>query len=369
MTLEVTYRITGDDPAKVADAIRVEQTIEFPLELVDRAFIRDVVVGQVTGSRPAGDAVGGQLVTIAYDDGVVGGELPQLLNVLWGNVSMLPGVRVEEVVLPESLLVSFPGPRFGVAGLRALLDAPARPLLTTAIKPMGLSAAELGVLTGVLAEAGLDIVKDDHSLANQPWAPFRERVARCSEAVASANGRTGGRCLYMPSLNVPAEQVLDAAHEAATLGAGALLVLPGVVGFDALRLVTSDAGPGLPVMSHPSLLGSYVVTPTQGLAHGIVLGTLMRLAGADLSVFPHHGGRFSFSAEECRAIAEACRAPLGDLAACFPAPGGGMTPERVPDLLATYGADVALLIGGALHRGDVADNARRFRAQAEELVS
>ena len=31
--INVTYRIAGNDPAAVAEAIRVEQTIEFPNEL------------------------------------------------------------------------------------------------------------------------------------------------------------------------------------------------------------------------------------------------------------------------------------------------------------------------------------------------
>jgi ribulose-bisphosphate carboxylase large chain len=44
--IHVTYRITGNDPATVAEAIRVEQTIEFPNELAP-AWIQQEVVGRV----------------------------------------------------------------------------------------------------------------------------------------------------------------------------------------------------------------------------------------------------------------------------------------------------------------------------------
>ena len=42
----------------------------------------------------------------------------QLLNVIFGNSSIQPGLRVEDVSLPEALLGRFAGPRFGTAGLR-----------------------------------------------------------------------------------------------------------------------------------------------------------------------------------------------------------------------------------------------------------
>jgi ribosomal protein L24 len=43
----------------------------------------------------------------------------------------------------------------------------------------------------------------------------------------------------------------------------------------------------------------------------------MRLSGADISVFPNYGGRFSFSKEECTKIADSCRAKLGNIKSIF----------------------------------------------------
>ena len=44
--IEIDYRITAGDPRAIADAIRVEQTIEFPFELAPE-WIQQGVVGQV----------------------------------------------------------------------------------------------------------------------------------------------------------------------------------------------------------------------------------------------------------------------------------------------------------------------------------
>ncbi|MDO5495707.1 MAG: RuBisCO large subunit C-terminal-like domain-containing protein [bacterium] len=354
--LSVRYRITGRDTAEVAEAIRVEQTIEFPVELA-AGWIQEEVVGRL--ERTSGDEI-----VVSYARGVIAGGLTQLLNVLWGNVSLFEGVRVTGISLPDGG-ASLRGPRFGTSGVRALFAAPRRALLATALKPMGSSSAELAEVAGILAAAGIDIIKDDHSLSDQPWSPWHERVARCSEAVAEANARTGGRSVYMPSLNVPAPEVAERAHAAKELGAGALMALPGITGFDAMRALADDDSLALPIMSHPSMLGSLVVNRAQGISHGLVLGLLNRMAGADLSVFPNHGGRFGFSEAECAEIRDEAVADRRPLKPTIPSPGGGMTVERVPEILDFYGNDVALLIGGALHRGDLATNAARIREAVE----
>ncbi len=351
----VSYRIDpsiGVKPEIIAEAIRTEQTIEFPFDLAP-TWIQNNVVGRI-------ENIDGQVVTIGYPIGVTGGGLGQFLNVLWGNVSLLNGVRIIDLQLPAEFLADFRGPRFGVAGLRSIFNAPTRPLLCTALKPMGLSPEELGATAVTLARAGFDMIKDDHGLSSQPWAPWAQRVKTIARMVTEVDADSPHHCVYMPALNVPADQLLDAAHQAKEWGAGALLVLPGLAGMDSMRVLADDPELNLPIMSHPSFLGSTVVNPQQGIDHGIVFGTLMRLAGADISIFPNYGGRFSFSQEECETVAQACAASLGEIATIFPSPGGGMTLDRVPEMIKVYGTDVTLLIGGALHRGDLFSNARQL---------
>ena len=353
----VTYSYVGEDPKAIADVIRVEQTIEFPNDLAPE-WIQDQVVGKVEEVNSEDKTR--HLIVISYNPDVAGGELTQLLNVLWGNASLFPGVKIVDLKLPDAILKNFKGPRFGISGLRSLFNAPTRPLLTTALKPMGSDPATLAEMARTLALAGFDLIKDDHSLANQPWATWKERVTLVSRAVQEANEVTGGKSAYAPSLNLPFDQVKDAAHNAKELGAGALLILPGITGFDSLRVLAADDSLALPIQGHPAMLGSLVTSKDEGIAHGIVFGTLMRLAGADVSIFPNMGGRFSFSQEQCLDIAARSRTELGAIKSTWIAPAGGMTLERIPEMINMYGKDTALLIGGALSRGSLADNAARM---------
>jgi len=348
--LSATYLLIGDpaDAPRRAEAICIEQTIEFPADLVPDDDIRGHVLGRVEGAEPVGDDA--TRVRISYAVETTGFELPQLLNVLFGNTSLQPGVRLVDLSLPDSLLERFPGPRFGIPGLREMFRASHRPLLATATKPMGLSADDFARMAGALALGGIDMIKDDHGLADQPFAPFVDRVQRCAEAVRAAAERTGHPTIYMPSINASHDRLDERVRVAIDAGAGGLLVLPGLTGIDHMRYLAASTG--LPIMAHPALLGSFVSAGQGGVDHGVLFGTLMRLAGADSSIFPTYGGRFSLPKEACRRIAAACVVPLGGLRPCFPTPSGGMTMDRVGEMIEFYGRDVILLIGGDLHRGD-----------------
>jgi ribulose-bisphosphate carboxylase large chain len=228
---------------------------------------------------------------------------------------------------------------------------------------MGLTAEDFADLAYQFALGGIDIIKDDHGLSDQPAAPFEARVRACVRAVAQANRRTGFRSVYAPNITAPHAAVTERARFARRAGAGALLFSPGLAGFDAMRAIADDPSVELPILSHPAFQGSYVLSPTHGVSHFALFGQLVRLAGGDASIYPNYGGRFSFSRGECRSIVAGCRAPMGRLRQILPCPGGGMTLQRIPELCRFYGSDVIFLVGGDLlaHGPSIVENCRLFR--------
>ena len=291
----VHYRLVADTEAKAAALARgicLEQTVETSDELLADDDIRRYVVGRIEALEAA--TPGRYDVAISYAVESAAGEFTQLLNVIFGNTAMQPGIRVMHLDLPASLLGQFKGPRFGRAGIRALTGVSDRALLGSAIKPMGLPAAALAALAYQLALGGIDIIKEDHGLTDQPFAPFAERVPRCAEAVARANRETGYHCLYVPNVTSPVDRIAARVRQAKDWGAGGVMVAPGLAGWDTLRLLAEDDELDLPILCHPALLGTFAVCPDQGIAHQVVFGQLPRLAGADATIFVNYGGRFSF---------------------------------------------------------------------------
>jgi|CXWL01.1.fsa_nt_gi ribulose-bisphosphate carboxylase large chain len=362
--LRVTYEVTAGDAAgaevRVA-AIAREQTVEIPPGIVDAAFEARVVgaVG-VARASSAASAGGGRrwLVTVAYDPALAGlvaaappaVDLPQLLNVLFGNVSMWQGVRVVDVDWPPSVLAALPGPRHGLAGLRALCGVPRRPLLCGALKPLGLPVEELAALAARAAGAGVDLVKDDHGLADQPAAPWAERVSRCQEVVTAAAARAGTRTLYVPNLSGPVETLAGRLERLRVLGVRVAMVAPGLIGFDLVRALAAGAfGPVPLLLGHPSLSGVFLGVD-HGLAAEVLWGDLFRLAGCDAVIYPNAGGRFPIDLETAAAVHRRLRRPLGAVRPAMPCLGGGVQPDVIADWVERYGADTTFLVGGGIYR-------------------
>ena len=358
----VTYKIAGDESFATAQAEELcyEQTVEFPRDLVPKGDIEDHIVGWIENVSEFES--GSYRVDISFAIETAGNDLVQLMNVIFGNISIKPGIRVENFSLPKEMLEKFRGPRFGKVDFRKRLNVFDRPFICTALKPMGLSPGQLAEQAYAFAKGGLDIIKDDHGLTNQVFSPFEERVARCQEAVDRGNSESGNSCVYLPNITGPADQIAGRAEKAKALGAQGLLVCPGLVGLDTMRMIADDDSIGLPIMAHPSFTGSYVTCKENGLSHYTIYGQLMRLAGADMTVFPNYGGRFSFSKDECLEITSGCSVDMGPISPIIPAPGGGITTDRAKELVEIYGKDFVLLIGGGMHRRgkDLVENSRYF---------
>ncbi|GHV85615.1 ribulose-bisphosphate carboxylase [Spirochaetia bacterium] len=375
----VVYRITGDEEnaRRTAADICGEQTVEFPLVCLPPGAIPEELVGRIerfepeAGQEPPAGRTSAPPppawhaeISFAYE--LAAGEFTQFLNVVFGNISIKRNIQVIGIKPGACLDGVLTGPRYGVEGIRRLVGVHDRPLVFSAIKPMGLSAKDMGKLAGQFALGGVDLIKDDHGLSNQVFAPFEERVKYCAEAVAGANAKTGGKTIYLPNVSAPAEILLERAARAKELGAGGLILSPGLTGIDGLRAVA--AAVGLPVFTHPAFLGSYAIN-RDGISCAVLFGTIMRLAGADVTIFPNYGGRFPLSKEECLSIASACREDLNGMKPIFPCPAGGMEIEKIGDMIQSYGKDTLILIGGGLFSmgGDLVSNCRRFLEEARNL--
>ncbi len=339
--LTATY-VVDSEPERIAaraNAIALEQSVECPLEAISEQRVLDEIVARVAGI--AAIAEGRYRVEVQIAAQTTGGEPAQLMNMMFGNCSLWENVRFVDVELPPGLLSCFPGPRHGISGVRSLLGVSERPLTCAAIKPQGLHVADLARLVLTFARAGIDIIKDDHGIADQPYSPFAERVPACQAAVVQAVRETGKAAFYAPNLTGTPRALRRQAQIARDEGVRIVLVAPMLVGLPAFFDLVAEF-PEFIYLAHPSFGGAARVAPP------LLFGRLFRLFGADAVIFVNYGGRFAYSADESKAIAQAARASWGDVRPALPVPAGGMLVERVDELLTFYGKDTMLLIGGNL---------------------
>jgi ribulose-bisphosphate carboxylase large chain len=360
--LRVTYRLaaSGARAAARAEEIAREQTVEVPRAALSEPACA-ALVGRVEALRA--EAEGCTLATLAYDPAATAFEPAQLVNVIFGNSSLHADVECADVELPPALTRALRGPRFGIEGLRKLAQVWDRPLTCTAVKPMGLSPAALAELAYTFACAGIDVIKDDHGLGAQAFSPFEERVPRCLDAIERAARETGRRSLYLPNLIGTPEVVARNLRFAQEHGAPAVVTSPMLIGLPAFwELVQERAS--VPVFAHPAFGGAQRIAPEA------LFGRLFRAFGADAVIFVSFGSRFAAGREACLRLAANLRAPWPGVMPSLPVPGGGIVAENVAEVVACYGRDCMLLVGGSLQAGpgSVAERSRELVRAVERAA-
>ena len=361
--LNVCYRVRAatDEIDAIAQALALEQSVEVPLAAVRDPSVAEHIVGRVASIRSL-DAARFEAfevnLQLALD--TTGLDVAQTINMLFGNSSLHEHVELMDAELPAELLHAWRGPRFGINGLRELVHAGARPLTCAALKPQGLSSETLATLCHTFACGGIDVVKDDHGLADQRYSPFAERVRACQGALVRANKATGRHSIYAPSLVGSPRALIEQARIVREEGIGMVLVAPTLIGMPAFAELVAEHI-RVPVLAHPAYAGACRVAPP------FLLGKLFRALGADAVIYPNFGGRFAYPPELCLQIAQACRSESLAVRPALPVPAGGMTVERVDELIEFYGNDVMLLIGGSLLvAGDaLLDRTREFVAKVD----
>ena len=336
-------------PAKAAEIARFlvhEHTVELPSDVLPEGFLASDIVGRVDSISAHPD--GGSACTLSYASEVASGGHTTLLTLLSGNGSFLPEIELQDVDLPRVFTGASCGPRFGVEGIRSLLDVKKGALGATALKPVGATPRELARIASALALGGIDIIKEDDGVSTQMFAPFHERVERCAAAIAEAGAKTGKTCIYFANITGPMESLAERAYFAKEKGATGIELLPGPMGLDSIRMVSGLPGLDLPVISHCAWQGALCRPPNPAISMPLVFGLFPRLVGADLSIMPGFGGRFDIPREACRSVTNALQRPCGNLRPAMPMPGGGVTMDRLAEFVDVFGQDTALLMSGAL---------------------
>ncbi len=337
--INATYRLrsTPDQVEARAQALAVEQSLETPPSAVSEAWILEEVLARVEAIWETGP--GDYRVVLRINAENSGFEAAGLLNALFGNCSLQEDVELLEVDFPPELVAAFSGPRLGLPGLRRLTGVYGRPLTCTALKPQGLSPTQLAGLAYTFALGGIDIVKDDHNLGQQRYAPFAERVPLIQRAIQRANAETGRNTLYAPMLLGGPKGLAQALWIAREEGIQVVMVAPMILGLPTFYELVQELG--MAVLAHPAFAGARIAPP-------LLPGRFFRLLGADACIFPHHGGRFAYSEDTCAQIARNLTQPWGALRPTLPTPAGGMRVERTEEIVGFYGPDCMLLIGGDL---------------------
>ena len=305
-----------------------------------------------------------QIVKIAYPLELFEVEnMPAILASVAGNVFGMKSVealRVMDIRFPKELIEKYPGPKYGVEGVRKLTGVCERPFLGTIIKPkIGLPAKMHADVAYEAWAGGLDIVKDDENLTSQDFNRFEERLYLTLEKKDLAEEETGEKKIYLINITAPYREMLRRAEMVQEAGNEFVMIDVVIVGFSSLQSYREENFP-MAIHAHRAMHAAI----TRNHRHGITMLTLAkiyRLLGVDNLHIGTAVGKMEGSAEEISSIREEIQLQnvperkfrfqqewLG-IKPVLAVASGGLHPGHIPAVVDILGTDIVIQAGGGVH--------------------
>jgi 2,3-diketo-5-methylthiopentyl-1-phosphate enolase len=293
-----------------------------------------------------------------------GSQLPMMLTTVFGNISMIGDIKLLDIQFPKRFVAGFPGPRFGIAGIRKMLGIAERPLLNNMVKPStGITPEQGAELLYQAAVGGTDIIKDDEVMGNTEFSPALKRVELYMNKLRSAENETGEKKLYAVNVTDEPEKCIRTAEAAVDNGANALLINFLPAGMGLITSLCRNSRIDVPILAHLDFGGALYASPWHGISSSLLYGKLARLTGVDLLCIPTPYGKFSLNYAKYLQIVHGLRSPFYDKPGVWPIAGGAIKQGHIPTLFDDLGRDFIIGAGGAIHGHPMgpAAGARAFR--------
>lgn len=284
----------------------------------------------------------------------MGVSLPNVLATVAGNLFELKpfsGLKLLDVALPPAFLDAYQGPRFGVGGTRKLTGVYGRPVIGTILKPsVGMTPEETAEHARMLAEAGVDFIKDDELQADGPHCPFEQRATAVLRSLNDHTEKTGKRIMYAANITGEIDQMLHRHDLVVAAGGTCVMVSLNSIGLPALTMLRRHAR--VAIHGHRNGWGMLSRSHAMGMSF-IAYQKFWRLAGIDhIHV---NGLRNKFCEEDASVIASAreCLTPMfappHKPCTVMPVFSSGQSARQVHDTYAALGSmDLIYACGGGI---------------------
>lgn len=306
----------------------------------------------------------------------MGPSLPNLMAAVAGNLSELrpfSGLKLLDVKLPPAFLDRYQGPQFGVAGTRKFCGVYDRPVIGTIIKPsVGMTPEATAEQVRMLAEAGVDFIKDDELQASGLDSPFEMRFRAVQTVVNRHADRTGKKVMYAANITGEIDEMLDRLALIEAQGGTCAMVSMNSIGLPAMTLVRKHSR--VAIHGHRNGWGMLGRSSAIGMSF-VAYQKFWRLAGVDhLHV---NGLQNKFCEDDSSVIASAreCLTPMfavpGRGCEVMPVFSSGQSARQAPETFrAMRTTDLIFACGGGIlaHPGGPAAGVRSLHQAWEAAM-
>lgn len=311
------------------------------------------------------------IVKIGFPHVNFGNQIPMLLTTVFGNVAAQGRIRLLDVEFPRKYLAQFKGPKYGIDGIRKIINVYDRPLLNNMIKPCTGITPEVGAkLAYEAAVGGCDFIKDDELIGGGViYSKIEDRVKSFMKALKRADEEKGEKTLYTVNITDRFDRMLENAKRAIDAGANALMVNFLTAGFGAVQALAEDPNINVPILGHEDFLGALMGSPYNGVSSPVI-AKLARLSGLDATLAVTPFGKHPWLTEKATRWIQVLRANMGNIKPSLPLLGGGIFTGTVPVHVDAFGNDCIIGVGGAIHGHPMGATAgaRAFRKAIDAAI-
>ena len=319
-----------------------------------RAEVLDKKIFETHNDYQSGEVtIGFQLDTFDMEAGIT-----SILSMLAGNLfglGALRNIRWLDVEFPRSIAEHFPGPKFGIEGVRKILgtdkgEFPNRPHVGTIVKPkMGLTAKEWAEVAYEAAIGGVDFIKDDENLSNQHFCPIEDRTVAVLEKMDQVKEETGRKVIHAVNVTAKHDVMWRRIERAIDNGAQCLMIDVILTGYQELAQMAADPGVKLPIHVHRTMHAAFTRNPLHGISM-LPVAKIVRLAGGDqLHIGSYGQGKMDTDLDLELKLKESLLNDMYEFKQVFPVASGGLYPAKIPNLVKYGGNNIILQAGGGIH--------------------
>ncbi len=313
---------SGTFVAVPGETEELKQRFAARVELVER--LQTVDTAAIPGASSSTGKYQRAIVKVSWSVENFGYNLPVLQSTLQGNlyeIRQFTGLKLMDINLPESYAKHFRGPAFGIEGCRTLTNVAGRPLIGTIIKPsIGLTVKQTADIVKVLAEAGIDFVKDDELLSSSANSNFYDRVNAVMQVVNAHADKTGKKVMYAFNISAEVDEMMRRYQHIVDNAGTCAMVSINSVGLSAAKKIC-DPGQ-LAIHGHRNGWGMLTRHPLLGIEF-TAYQKLWRLAGVDQLHVNGIQNKFWETDDSVVRSIEACLKPMYDHPTVMPVVSSG----------------------------------------------
>lgn len=291
-------------------------------------------------------------VTLSWPFDNIGADLLNLMATVAGNLFELhqfTGLRLLDIMLPAPFCAAYDGPKFGIAGTRALAGVTRGAVIGTIIKPsLGLNAQETADMVHTLTQANIDFIKDDELQANGPACPFEDRAHAVMRVINDHAEKTGKKVMYAFNITGTHDQMRRRHDLVHRLGGTCVMASVNSIGLAGMLGLSEHSQ--LPIHAHRNGWGYLSRCPELGFDY-IAWSKFWRLAGVDHMHVNGLQNKFSETDESVIRSAKSMTDPMFDEKsfAVMPVFSSGQSVTQVAQTYENLGhADLIYAAGGGI---------------------